>query len=186
MLDLSKIGHKITQRRKEMKMTQNDLAETLFVTHQAVSKWENGKSIPTIEILFELTKLFNISIDYLLDNSEIDESNYEMKFKNYSRDLVIKNIMRKPDLNQEINNFFYLLNIEERLFVINQLINKKICLEIEYIWPYLNKKERVYLLGNMLSGKCECRIESIKSQLSQQEKRMIMNHTSEYNFTILH
>ncbi|MCK5731991.1 MAG: helix-turn-helix transcriptional regulator, partial [Tenericutes bacterium] len=85
MLNLKKIGKKITELRKEKNMKQNELAEALYVTHQAVSKWENGKSIPSIEILYELTKLFKVSIDFLLDNSDIKTDDYETLFNNYPR-----------------------------------------------------------------------------------------------------
>ena len=90
MLDLEKIGKRIAIKRKELNITQNSLAEQLYVTHQAVSKWENGKSIPSLELLFELTKLFNISIDYLLDDTDIADNDYEKLFKNYPRDIVLK------------------------------------------------------------------------------------------------
>ena len=76
MLNLTQIGHKITEHRKRLNLTQKELAETLYVTHQSVSKWEKGKSIPSIEILFEMTKLFEISIDYLLDDSIIEDKDY--------------------------------------------------------------------------------------------------------------
>ena len=79
-------------------MTQNELAETLFVTHQAVSKWENGKSVPSIEILYELTKLFNVSIDFLLDNSDIMKDDYQSLFKNYARDVVITKFLQNENI----------------------------------------------------------------------------------------
>ena len=47
MLNLKKIGSKISKQRKQMGLTQTELANALYVTHQAVSKWENGKSIPS-------------------------------------------------------------------------------------------------------------------------------------------
>ena len=173
MLDLIKIGNKITKRRKELKMTQNDLAEALYVTHQAVSKWENGKSVPTIEILYSLTKLFDISIDYLLDHSEIDEFDYETKFKNYSREIVLSDILKKDDLNQEIDKFFYLLNNKERRMIINQIINKQLCIEIKGLWPYLNKNERFYLIGSIVSGKCDYDLSNIYHMFTQSERIIV-------------
>ena len=83
MLNLEAIGKKISTRRKELKMKQSELAESLFVTHQAVSKWENGKALPTIDLLYELTNILSISIDYLLDDSEIEEHDFETKLKQF-------------------------------------------------------------------------------------------------------
>lgn len=60
------IGKIIYIKRKELGITQQALAETLHVSFQAISKWENGISYPDIELLPILAKTLNISIDSLL------------------------------------------------------------------------------------------------------------------------
>lgn len=60
------IGHKIKQYRRSVKMTQEELASQLNITPQAISKWENGDTLPDILMLSPLAKLFNTSIDDLL------------------------------------------------------------------------------------------------------------------------
>ena len=52
--------------RTRHKMTQDELAEKMFVTRQAVSRWENGETVPNTETLKQLSKLFNVSINTLL------------------------------------------------------------------------------------------------------------------------
>lgn len=52
--------------RNKNKLTQDELAEKVFVTRQAVSKWESGESVPNTETLKLLSKLFNVSINTLL------------------------------------------------------------------------------------------------------------------------
>ena len=47
-------------------LSQDDLAEKVFVTRQAVSRWENGETVPNTETLKQLSKLFNVSINTLL------------------------------------------------------------------------------------------------------------------------
>ena len=66
MINLKKVGNKIQKYRKEKNMSQDELAETLFVTRQAVSKWENGTSAPTIDSLLELCKLFQTNFEDIL------------------------------------------------------------------------------------------------------------------------
>ena len=61
-----KISENITLLRKKAGITQEDLANKLNVSNQAVSKWESGKCCPDIELLPELSSLFEISIDELL------------------------------------------------------------------------------------------------------------------------
>ena len=47
-------------------LSQDDLAEKVFVTRQAVSRWENGETVPNTETLKLLSKIFNVSINTLL------------------------------------------------------------------------------------------------------------------------
>jgi len=186
MLNLEKIGQKITTQRKQMKLTQNELAETLFVTHQAVSKWENGKSIPSIEILYEMTKLFNISIDYLLDNSEIDPSDYESQFKNVSREVVISNFLKSDSCNEDINHIFYLLTKKERCLILNLIMRSQTTVTTEAIWPYLNDSERQFLLGVILSNKLDVDLNRIWHHLSNQERKIVSHNLKNgiYNYTL--
>ena len=63
---MSTIGSRISARRKELKMTQEDLAAKLGVSAQAVSKWENDISCPEISLLPMLVKVMSITTDELL------------------------------------------------------------------------------------------------------------------------
>ena len=58
MLDARLIGSYISRLRKEADLTQSELSDRLNVTHQAVSKWERGESLPDIGTLMELAKVF--------------------------------------------------------------------------------------------------------------------------------
>lgn len=62
---------KIQTLRKERGLTQEELANMLFVSRTAVSKWETGRGIPSMDSLQMIAKLFNISIDSLLSADEI-------------------------------------------------------------------------------------------------------------------
>lgn len=77
-MNVSKTGKLIRQLRKERNMSQEELAAKVFITRQAVSYWEVGRSLPDSEILLELSDIFGISIRELLkgernENSEIVE-----------------------------------------------------------------------------------------------------------------
>ena len=60
------LGKRIMHHRKRMGLTQDQLAEKLGVTAQAVSKWENDQSCPDITMLPKLADIFGISVDALL------------------------------------------------------------------------------------------------------------------------
>ena len=175
MLNLTLIGKRISEKRKELKLTQNGLAELLFITGQAVSKWENGKSLPSIDILYELTKVLNVSIDYILDDSDIQDDDYETKFKNYPRDIVLSNYLKQNDWHNHISDIFYLLSTKERYKVINKIVQSEECFIIKDIWPYLKDEERIYLLGIIISGKCNFSINTIYHQLTKEERLLLSN-----------
>ena len=60
------LGERIKQLRVDNKLTQSALAEQLFVSDKVISKWENNKSIPDVDILLDLSNIFHVSIEYLL------------------------------------------------------------------------------------------------------------------------
>ena len=67
------LGKKIAELRRGKGMKQDELAEALGVSPQAVSKWENDVSCPDITLLPEIGKLFDVSIDELLTGKKPDE-----------------------------------------------------------------------------------------------------------------
>lgn len=63
-----KLSEKIFTLRKERGMSQEELAEKLNVSRQAVSRWEGGSALPDATNLLQLSKLFEVSADYLLND----------------------------------------------------------------------------------------------------------------------
>ena len=68
------LGKRIMQLRKSKSLTQDQLAEQLGVTAQAVSKWENNQSCPDITLLPKLAEIFGVSTDALLGREETPEA----------------------------------------------------------------------------------------------------------------
>ena len=66
MIDPAELGQRIQERRKQQGLTQEQLGSDLFVSPQAVSKWENGESLPDIGTLPALCKTLGTSADALL------------------------------------------------------------------------------------------------------------------------
>ena len=60
------LGNRIQRYRKARKMTQEELAERLNITSQAVSKWETDNSYPDLDLLCKLAEIFNCSLDELM------------------------------------------------------------------------------------------------------------------------
>ncbi len=65
------LADKLKEARKNSGFTQSELAEKLCVSRQAITKWESGKGIPDVENLKTISKVLNVSIDFLLDDEEV-------------------------------------------------------------------------------------------------------------------
>lgn len=84
-----KLEEKLVVLRKEQGLTQMEIAEKIDVSRQAISKWESGSAVPSIENLKHICELYGVSVDYLLyDNSTpqgrqevIEKKLYERKWK---------------------------------------------------------------------------------------------------------
>lgn len=63
-------NEKLQELRKQKNMTQDELAEHLYVSRTAISKWESGRGYPSIESLKAIAKFFSVTIDDLLSSNE--------------------------------------------------------------------------------------------------------------------
>lgn len=97
-----KIGTQITKLRKKQEITQTALAEYLAVSPQAVSRWENGASVPDVCLLPQIAAFFNVSIDELFGVSNYDKILFLVKKYSSDRNEVnFREAMRYLDLELE-------------------------------------------------------------------------------------
>lgn len=134
--DNMEIGKKITDLRKNNKLSQEDLAEKLGVTRQTISKWELGQTYSSIKQAKELSKIFNISLDELVNND-------------------IKNLLVEKTSNTEklagiIINILKVIGI---LFVIFIVINLVLIV-------IFNISRKSIIVSNVDSVKLNCRIDN--------------------------
>ena len=97
---MSTLGKRISDYRKEKKLKQEELAEMLNVSPQAVSKWENDLTCPDISTLPIIANIFNVTIDELLvgkkENTQIVEMLPEEKIKDISK-LMLRIVIQSID-----------------------------------------------------------------------------------------
>lgn len=74
MIDNREVGRRIAELRQRAGLTQSQLAATMNVSHQAVSKWEGGAALPDIQTLMELTRFFGLTVEQLVSAEEVEES----------------------------------------------------------------------------------------------------------------
>lgn len=80
---------RIKQCRQNVGLTQEQVAEAMNVSRQAVTKWENGKSAPSTENLFKLASLFGTTVDFLLPEHE----DRQLETKNKKRYLILRSVL---------------------------------------------------------------------------------------------
>ncbi len=121
-----KIGNKIKELRKKQRITQEQLAEKIGVSFQAVSKWENDIALPDITLVPVIAHYFGISTDELLsyDSGEKDREIMEYAIRsqkyretdpNKGKEILEEGLKRYPDNDILLCNMLYVLNYNENL-----------------------------------------------------------------------
>ena len=95
-MDLIKIGKFIALKRREKKITQEELAEKLYITDRAVSKWERGLSMPDADKMLDLCNILGINVNELLNGEMIDMKNYNKKM-----DELLIEMAKKEEINNK-------------------------------------------------------------------------------------
>ncbi len=87
-MDQVKIGRFIAERRKMAGLTQMQLAEKLNITDRAISKWENGKSLPDSSIMLDLCDILSITVNDLLSGEVVSMENYNKELEQNLLEMV--------------------------------------------------------------------------------------------------
>ncbi len=96
MLDREKVGRAIAKQRKIRGMTQRQLADILNVSYQAVSRWEQGQSLPSVDMIYDIAQSLETTVDFLLNG--LSEERKVIKYEDTGLDTK-KLYMIKKRLN---------------------------------------------------------------------------------------
>ena len=113
-MDLIKIGRFIADCRKKKKITQEQLAERLYITDKAVSKWERGLSLPDADKMLDLCNILDINVNELLNGEKIDMQNYEKKME----ELLVELAKQEELKNKRLITDMWVLTITTFIFYI--------------------------------------------------------------------
>jgi len=142
-----KIGSKIKELRKQRGITQEQLANSIGISFQAVSKWENGIALPDITLAPALASYFGVSMDELFDynrnaiEEEIEAITYESwKYRETDpakgRKIIEAGLLKYPDNDILLNNLLYVLNYaedpDETIAIASSLIEKTDQADVQY------------------------------------------------------
>ena len=65
------IGERLTQLRKQLNLSQDDLAKKIGVSRTIIGNYERNTNTPSIEVLVKIAKTFNVTVDYLIGEGEL-------------------------------------------------------------------------------------------------------------------
>ena len=160
------LHEKLQQLRKQSGLTQEELAEKLYVSRTAISKWESGRGYPSIDSLKALSKFFSVSIDTLLSGDEL-------------LDVVQEN--QKQSKNSFLNMIFGLMDISAAMLLFfpffaekeDLLIRGVPLLSLTQISPYLKIFYFVFVIGMIVSGILMLALQNCRNSLWIKSKNKI-------------
>ena len=103
-MNQEKIGRFICELRKEKGLTQAQLAEKFGISNRAVSKWENGKSLPDASIMINLCNFLGITVNELLTGERISVEDYKEKAEDTMTNVVEISQKEKRAMMKDIRN----------------------------------------------------------------------------------
>ena len=138
-INKDRFGSFVAERRKAKGLTQKGLAEQLFISDKAVSKWERGTSMPDISLLIPLAELLEVSVSELLEGRLLDPS---AAMNPQQSDQLIKTVIQLSSANQR-----GILSRKKRR-VLFLLCLAASCVEVFCIF-YLGHITSSYLISNL-------------------------------------
>ena len=112
---MADFGNRLKDLRIEYGLTQEEVADKICVTKQAVSKWENGLSLPDVAALGSLAELYNTTVDYLLTGEEKVRVEKDVEVVEVEKEKIVE--VEKPLSEEEKESILYKLrDLEYRMY----------------------------------------------------------------------
>lgn len=159
-------NEKLQELRKQKGLTQEELAQALYVSRTAISKWESGRGYPNIESLKAISKFFSVTIDELLSTDEV---------------LTIAEEDNKQKENSFFDLIFGLLDLSTAIFLFlpffaqksNGFISEVSLLSITEIQPFFKITYLIIVTGIILCGILTLALQNYQGSLWVRNKRKL-------------
>ena len=173
-------NEKLQELRKQKGLTQEELAEALWVSRTAVSKWESGRGYPSIDSLKQISNFFSVSIDALLSGDEL---------------LTIAEADQKTQQNRFQDLIFGLLDVSVAMFLFLPFFSQTVSgtlqevslLSLTHITPYMKAAYFTAVIGQILAGFLSLALQNLRCPLWHRWKRsssLLLNGCSTLLFII--
>ena len=163
---IMEFSEKLQELRKQKGLTQEELAQALYVSRTAISKWESGRGYPNIDSLKAISKFFSVTIDELLSSGEvltIAEEDHKQK-ETHFRDLVF------GLLDCSVAIFLFLPFFGQKT---DGMIHEVSLLSLTEIEPYLRTLYFITAIGIVASGILTLALQNCHHALWVQSKNKI-------------
>lgn len=147
---LIEFAERFAQLRQGLGYTQQEIAKKLGVTPQAVSKWENGNSLPDVETIRSIAQLLDCSSDYLLGNDISVSSEHNLESLKIQRQTEVENAILKKVLFLEVGRGLVDMLLEEEATTYAPIQNMRIRLadHMGIMFPMINLRDNIPALGD--------------------------------------
>jgi len=156
-VDVASVGLYIKERRKQLKLTQVDVADFLGVSAQAVSKWERGENLPDAGLFTDLAKVLEVSIEGILS------AGAQVKQKSKNQNLVDDELFQKAlekikevqsDVVDVELDFYVYLSSGQKMEVVRALLKLRgYGMVLDEILPYSGQIHKAAILAHVLANR---------------------------------
>ena len=196
-MDVVRMGVFLKQQRTQMKLTQNEVAQQIGISPQAISKWERGENLPDVTYFPDIAKIYNIRIETLISAgaSPAPDEEEPFNFNDLSIPLfdtgVFENIIKNLEtsdtiarLQMPLDFFPYLGTVQKSTFITAFLQKPDYALFLDELLPYVTTSNKSQILGFVLDDENYSLLESLILFLNNEMKQVVLNkllHTASYD-----
>ena len=146
LVDFVKVGERLVKYRQRAGLSQEELAARLYVTRQALSKWERGASVPSVDTLCEITRIFSVSFEELLglfdgESLHLDKNDI---FRGHERSFVVEKIA-SGESDAVLHEIFHQLSLRERMYILRRVRDGALKCDAAALYACLIPHEQRYL-----------------------------------------
>ena len=190
-MNVVQVGSYLKEARKKLRLTQQQVADQIGISPQAISKWERGENMPDVAYFPDISRIYQISIEDIL-NSGLQQSGKDagsnhnkIEIKLFDQNLF-EQLIAMLDLAESfaehdipIDAFVYMSNEQKHVFLEYALKKPDYILALEEILSYTNSGHRTHIIATILEKKDFHNLETISTYLNNETKEIVLNRLLE-------
>ena len=180
-MDVQDIGGFLKECRINKKLTQANVADMIGVSPQAISKWEKGTNMPDVAYFLDISRIYEISLEEILNSKKEDAKESVGFVKNLFDAELFESIVEKIENTDLISNidinldFFAYLSNEQKTTLVETIMKKSdYFIALDEILPYTNSVHKNLIISEVLEKKHYHLLEEIAVYMNNRTKELIL------------